>query len=76
MLERAVRIQVILLELLDDDKDEEIQHDVRNNHVESQEEKWCDTGATSFIRDAVRRSVHRVIHDSVSIFTCRDREQK
>lgn len=76
MLERAVCIQVILLKLLDDDEDEEIQHDVGNDHVESQEEKWSNTGATSSIRDAISRSVHRVIHDSVPIFTCRDREKK
>ena len=76
LFERAIRIQVILLELLDDDKNEEIQHDVGNDHVESQEEKWSDTSATSFIRNAFSRSVHRVIHDSVPILTCRDREEK
>lgn len=40
--QRVVGGQIVLIELLDDDKDEQIEHDLTNNHIESEEEDRCD----------------------------------
>ena len=40
--ERVVCGQIVLIELLDDDKDEEIEHDLANNHIEGEEEDRRD----------------------------------
>ena len=71
----VVRFEVEFLKLLDDDEDEQVEHDVRDDHDEAEEEDRSDATPTSLALIAVGCCVHRVIHDSVPVFACRDREE-
>ena len=60
---------VVLAELLDDDQNEQIEHDVGYEQNEAEEEEWCDVGPTLCC-------VHAVEHDSIPILTSRYRKQQ
>ena len=68
-LQGIVLLDVEFLELLDDDKDEEIEHDVRYNQDEGQEEKGSQA-CTAL------SSIGTVKHDSIPIFSGRDSEKQ
>ena len=73
---RVVVFDVILGELLDDHKNEQIEHDVSDNHDEREEKDGCEACPTRFPGDAVRRRVHAVVHDSIPVLARRYREEQ
>ena len=42
-LQTVVIFEVVLLELLNDDEDEKIEHDIAHDHIEQEEEEWGDS---------------------------------
>ena len=66
--------QRVLDEVLDDHKNEQVEHDIRDNHDERKEEDRSDWRATCTPRDAFWSQSHAIIHDSIPIFSCRNRE--
>ena len=73
---RIVIFDVILGELLDDHKNEQIEHDMCDNHDEREEKDGCEACTTCFAGNAVRRSVHAVVHDSIPVLARRYREEQ
>ena len=66
-LNRVVLRDVVLLELLDDDQYEEVQHDVLNDHYEDEEvESTQATAACGWA--AVRFRMADIIHDQGPVF--------
>ena len=73
---RIVSIDVVLRELLDDHEYEQIEHNVRDDEDEGQEEERRNIRAASFAFDAVWGRIHTIVHDPIPILSSRYREQK
>lgn len=74
--EWVVVLQVVLAELLDDDQNEKVEHDVGHNHVEENVEQRCDTRAARCALNTTLVGAPRVVHDAVPVFARRDGEEQ
>lgn len=75
-IEWVVWEDIVLLELLDDNQDEEIEHDVVDQQIEYQEEDGGKGRATSLALNALWPYIHTIIHDSIPVFASGYREQQ
>ena len=74
--ERTVLPEVESLELLDDDQDEEVQHDMGHKHDECDEVSGSERGSTVYALHTAVWCEVAVIHDLVPSFTSRDGEEQ
>lgn len=76
-LDRVVLCQVVFVELLDDDQDEQLQHDVGAHYDHTVEVEKCEHAATVLALDAaLLRRPRAIKHDAVPVLAGHDREQK
>jgi hypothetical protein len=68
-VENVIVWQVVEVELLKDNQDEQVNHDVLLNEYEGHVKDGCIRGATVEIGDAVLISVHAVIHHVGPVFS-------
>ena len=62
--------------MLDDDKNEEVEHDVGVEEDHGDKVGWCKFGPACFTINAVRLRLATIIHYDVPVLTCRDREEQ
>ena len=70
LLNWIVVVHIVQFELLNDNQNEKVQHDIGDDHDKDDVVGGCARRATIDTLNAVRRRVHTVIHQLVPIFTC------
>lgn len=71
---RVVSRHVVDLELLDDHKDKQVEHDMCDRHYEADVVERGKRPATCLAPDAVGPRLHAVVHQLVPIFSSSDRK--
>ena len=64
--------EIIIIELLYDDENEEIEHDVGADNHKGEEVNRSDIAATVDPTNAVISSMHTILHNPIPILACRD----
>lgn len=74
--ERIIFEEVILLELLNDNQNEELEHNIADNEDEPKEKEGGNVTSARLARYAVRPRSHTVVHDSIPVLARRYREEQ
>jgi hypothetical protein len=71
----VIIVHIEHLELLDNNQNEQVEHDVSNNQDKQDVENGCEGTSTSLVGDTIWRRIEAIVHQPVPIFTSRDSKQ-
>jgi hypothetical protein len=74
-LDRVIFSYIVSLELLNNNQDEKVKHDVSNNQYEHNVKSCSKRSTTGFTFNTVWRSINTIVHQFIPIFSSSDSKQ-